>query len=61
MKSRDDIFYEIIGYLNDNDMHGCSKLWHTEAGAVWIWYQGKWRQLWLDEANWPIAATKAMQ
>jgi hypothetical protein len=59
MKSRDDVFFEIIAYLNDNNMQDSARLWHTEAGSVWIWYSGTWRQQWFDDAEWPITEEPA--
>ena len=59
MKSRDDIFYEIIGYLNVlTDTHPKElwrkTLWKTSAGHVLVWWSGgRWEQEWYEEKVWP--------
>ena len=49
-----DIFFEIINYLNDHNRQWVSRLWETELGHVWIYFgRHGWEAHWFEEGKWP--------
>lgn len=50
----DDPFWEIIDYLNDNNLQGDSRIWNTKIGHMWIYWRNGWERKLVEVENWPI-------
>ena len=52
---RDDPFWEIIDYLNNNEMHGDRRVWNTRVGHMLIyWGRYGWERKMVEVSEWPI-------
>lgn len=52
---KDDPFWEIINYLNDNNLQGDSRIWNTRIGHMRIyWGRYGWERQLVEVSNWPI-------